>query len=255
MKSDFVSMASHELRTPLTSILGFVKTLQQAELGDDPELRDEFLTRMERQSDRLLRLVDQLLQAARLQTEGAEPKIERFDFTYLAREVVSAVEEDGAHVVSDLPRELPQLWSDRGMVEYILTNLLGNALKYSRPGGKVTIGARNSVGNFRFWIEDEGPGIDPPALEHLFKPFWQADTSLTRSVGGVGLGLYIVKQFTLALRGDVIVESKVGVGTRFTVVLPNVRAPVSLGIKGTRRAPADADDEQADSRVPVGASR
>ena len=231
MKSDFVSMASHELRTPLTSILGFVKTLQQPAHGGDAELREEFLGRMERQSDRLLRLVDQLLQAARLQTEGADPKIVSIDFTELVREVGGTVEDRRIQLIADLPKDLSRLWTDRTMVEYILTNLLGNAAKYSRPGGRVTIGARNSFGNFRFWVQDEGPGIEPDQLGRLFEPFWQADTSLTREVGGVGLGLYIVKQFTLALRGDVVVESKLGEGTRFTVLLPNVRTLPSMGLK------------------------
>ena len=240
MKSDFVSMASHELRTPLTSITGFIKTLQQPEHDDDPVLRREFLGRMERQAERLLRLVDQLLQAARLQTAGAEPKFESFDFVGLVREVAATVDDRGTQLVLDLPSDLPHPSSDRAMVGYILANLLGNATKFSEPGGKVTLGARNAMGSFSFWVKDEGPGIDAAELEHLFDPFWQADSSSTRATGGVGLGLYLVKQLTTALRGEVRVDSKVGEGTKFTVLIPNA----SVSEPQPPRPPDDVVDEE-----------
>jgi anti-sigma regulatory factor (Ser/Thr protein kinase) len=111
------------------------------------------------------------------------------------------------------------------MIEYILANLLSNARKFSPRDGRITVGARNSMGNFCFWVQDEGPGIQPAELEHLFDPFWQADTSLTRTAGGVGLGLYLVKRLTVALKGEVRVDSKVGEGARFTVVIPSVPVP------------------------------
>jgi signal transduction histidine kinase len=241
MKSDFVSTASHELRTPLTSIVGFLKTLQQPGHGDDPALRAEFLTRMEKQSDRLLQLVDQLLSSARMQSAGAQPKLETFDFATLVQAVAGSAEDRQTRLTLDIPADLRPPHSDRTMIENILANLLSNARKFSPRDGRITVGARNSMGNFCFWVQDEGPGIQPAELEHLFDPFWQADTSLTRTAGGVGLGLYLVKRLTVALKGEVRVDSKVGEGARFTVVIPSV--PV-LGSPAPD-APAEAPSTEA----------
>jgi signal transduction histidine kinase len=242
MKSDFVSMASHELRTPLTSIVGFIKTLQQPGHGDDPALRAEFLDRMEKQSDRLLRLVDQLLQSGQMQSAGAQPKLEPFDFSALVQDVTASVENRGTQLVLELPPDLRPPTSDRQMIEYILVNLLSNATKFSPPNGKVTVGARNSMGNFCFWVQDQGPGIQASEAEHLFDPFWQADTSLTRTTGGVGLGLYLVKRLTIALKGEVRVDTRIGEGTRFTVVIPSVTVP---------DAPADTAPAEAAHAEPA----
>jgi anti-sigma regulatory factor (Ser/Thr protein kinase) len=141
----------------------------------------------------------------------------------------------------DIPADLRPPHSDRTMIENILANLLSNARKFSPRDGRITVGARNSMGNFCFWVQDEGPGIQPAELEHLFDPFWQADTSLTRTAGGVGLGLYLVKRLTVALKGEVRVDSKVGEGARFTVVIPSV--PV-LGSPAPD-APAEAPSTEA----------
>jgi signal transduction histidine kinase len=249
MKSDFVSMASHELRTPLTSIVGFVKTLQQPGHGDDPTLRTEFLTRMEKQSDRLLQLVDQLLQSAQMQSAGAQPKLETFDFAALVQAVARSGEDRQTRLTLDLPADLRPPHSDRAMIEYILANLLSNARKFSPPDGRITVGARNSMGNFCFWVQDQGPGIQPAEVEHLFDPFWQADTSLTRTTGGVGLGLYLVKRLTVALKGEVRVDSNVGEGARFTVAIPSVPVPDSPATE----APAETPSVEATPAASVSA--
>ena len=138
-----------------------------------------------------------------------------------------AIDAQEIELLYDLPGSLPPLTSDRTMVGYLLANLIGNAVKYSPSGTTCTVGAYTSGRAFRFWVEDQGIGISPEQLKHVFEPFWQADGSATRKVGGVGLGLYLVKQLTMALKGDVGIESKVGSGTRVTVTLPNV--PASTG--------------------------
>lgn len=239
MKSDFVSTASHELRSPLTSIIGFAKTLRQPQHGGDHEIREEFLGRMERQGERLLRLVDQLLQTALLQGPRGAPERAPFDFAAVARETAASVDDGRREFRFDLPVDLPQLVSDRTMVGHILAGLIGNAVKYSPAGGTCTVGARADTGAFRFWVQDEGVGMTPEELEHVFEPFWQADSSATRETGGVGLGLHLVKQVAAALDGTVLIESKVGEGTRCTVTLPNVTAGGADPAASQPRALAD----------------
>jgi signal transduction histidine kinase len=225
MKSEFISTASHEMRTPLTTIIGFAKSLQQPEFVEDSEMRKEFLGRMERQGDRLLNLVDQLLHTARLEGRETEPKRAPFDFAVLAEEVAAGLDHKGVAIKFDLPDDLPSLVSDRDMVSHILANLLGNAVKYSPPETVCTVGARASGDRFQFWVRDQGIGLSPEQLEHVFEPFWQADSSLTRETGGVGLGLYLVKLLITALKGEISVESEVGKGARFTVMLRSGSQP------------------------------
>lgn len=235
MKSDFISTASHEMRTPLTSIIGFAKSLQQSVFAENKEMREEFLERMERQGDRLLQLVDQLLHTARLEGARAEPRLEPFDFALLAGEVVGVIEHDNVSVKFEVPEGLPALVSDRDMVSHVLTNLLGNAVKYSPAQTVVTLGVRADDDWFRFWVADQGVGMTPEQLQHVFEPFWRADNSLIRETGGVGLGMYLVKLLVSSLGGEVHVESELQRGTRFTVTLPRAPLEAGAGHPGARR--------------------
>jgi len=225
MKSEFVSTASHEMRTPLTTIIGVAKSLRQPQFAEDTALREEFLGRLEGQGDRLLQLVDQLLQTARLEGRRAEPQIESFDFPTLAQEAAGRIDPSQMNVELDLPRDLPPMVSDRGMVGQILANLLSNAEKYSSRGSVCRISAQPWGEGIRFHVEDHGVGMAPHQLEQIFEPFWQADSSTTRERGGVGLGLYLIKLLVSALGGEISVESQPGQGSRFTVSLPNRIAP------------------------------
>jgi signal transduction histidine kinase len=220
MKTDFVSVASHEMRTPLTTIIGVAKSLKQPGIADDAELRNELLGSMERQGDRLLGLVDELLQTARLETGSGEPHLEPFDFGMLTDEVAAMAELGSLTFKLDIPPDLPLLMSDRDVVGKILTNLVDNAVKHASAGMVCHIGARSTGTEFRFWVADQGRGMSPEQIQHIFEPFWQADTSMTRTAGGVGLGLYLVKLLASSLGGAISVESQVRAGSRFTVVLP-----------------------------------
>ena len=229
MKSEFISTASHEMRTPLTTIIGVAKSLRQPQFAEDAALREEFLGRLEGQGDRLLQLVDQLLQTARLEGRRAEPQIESFDFPTLAQEAAARIDPSQMNVELDLPGNLPPMVSDRGMVGQILANLLSNAEKYSPRGTTCRISAQPWSDGIRFHVDDQGVGMAPHQLERIFEPFWQADSSTTRERGGVGLGLYLVKLLVSALGGEISVESQPDQGSRFTVTLPNRIAPESDG--------------------------
>jgi signal transduction histidine kinase len=248
MKSDFISTASHELRTPLTSIIGFAKTLRQPQFAEDGRMRGEFLDIMESQGKHLLQLVDQLLQAARLQRRESEPHREPLDFSLLAHEIAISLDDGRRQYRYDLPGNLPPLVSDRTMVGQILANLIDNAVKYSDPSTPCTIGARAEGDQFRFWVQDQGIGIDLEQAAHIFEPFWQADSSSTRTAGGVGLGLSLVKQLTTALSGDISIESKLGSGARFTVTLPSSHALAAP-------RPGELDKRIGTNHLAAGASR
>jgi signal transduction histidine kinase len=119
----------------------------------------------------------------------------------------------------DVPSDLGPVTGDRTMIGFVLTNVLSNSAKYSPPDRPCMITARADRSVLRITVEDAGIGMSPEQLAHAFDPFWQADSSSTRERGGVGLGLYLVKQLSMTMRGEVTLESAVGKGTRFTLTL------------------------------------
>jgi signal transduction histidine kinase len=220
MKTDFISTVSHEFRTPLTVIIGCARSLDRPEIAADPALRTELLRRIDDQAGRLHGMVEQILESSLLQRGEAEARIEPFDFHALAEDLAAAVRHNDVNVVIDTPTGLPFLVNDPNIVGHILKNLLDNAVKFSKPGGRCTLGARLEGSTFRFWVADEGVGMTPEELEHVFEPFWQADSSASRQFQGVGIGLHVVKLLTGVLGGRITVESELGSGTSFSVALP-----------------------------------
>lgn len=220
MKGEFVAVVSHELRTPVTALIGYAKTLRQPEFAEDPVMLLEFLERMERQGDRLLRLVENLLTASRIESRELPVSVGRVLFEDLVSEVVEglAVEADRIHV--DVPSDLPVLHTDRQLLGRVVSNLLDNALKYSPEGTPCELGAKTERGRLVFWVQDHGIGIPPEALPRIFERFYQVDSSTTRVFRGAGLGLSLVKDLLDPLGGTIEVQSTPGQGSRFTVVLP-----------------------------------
>jgi signal transduction histidine kinase len=220
MQNDFVAVASHELRTPLTAILGYVKTLQRPEFEDDQVARREFLAATERQGERLFRLVANLLSAALVDNRDAALDFRAFGFGALAAEVREGFHHSGERIRLAIPPNLPPIETDRDRTGEIVANLMDNALKYSPADTPIEVGAKSEDGHLRFWVADEGIGIEPEDLGRIFDRFYQTDQSSTRRYGGVGLGLHLVKQLTHTLGGSIEVESAPGVGSTFTVTLP-----------------------------------
>lgn len=224
LKSDFVATVSHELKTPLTAIIGAAKTVSRrgAQLERDQEL--VFMEMIERQGARLLRLVEDVLTASKI--ESGLPKLQRelVDLEVIAGQIAA----DAAHTKQGAGRAIEVVategganaWVDRVAIEQILSNLIENAVKYSEPNAP--IGVRLDVKPVEAVIEvtDSGRGIAEEQLETIFERFRQADSSLTRTVGGFGLGLYIVKNLVDAHQGKIEVESIEGVGSTFRVRIP-----------------------------------
>jgi signal transduction histidine kinase len=220
MKGEFVAVVSHELRTPVTALIGYAKTLRQPEFADDPTMRQEFLERMERQGDRLLRLIENLLTTSKLESDELKVSVGRVLFEDLVREVVEGLASEADRVFVEVPTDLPVLHTDRQLLGRVVTNLLDNALKYSTDGSPVELGARGDDDAIRFWIRDHGIGITPEQAQRIFDRFYQADSSTTRRFRGAGLGLSMVRDLLDHLGGAIEVESVPGTGSTFSVVLP-----------------------------------
>lgn len=220
MKGEFVAVVSHELRTPVTALIGYAKTLRQPEFADDAKMREEFLERMERQSDRLLRLVENLLTASNLETHQLPVAVGRVLFEDLVREVMEGLANDAARVHVNVPDDLPVLTTDRQLLTRVLQNLVDNALKYSPDGSPCELEARNDGDHVVFWVRDYGIGIPPDELPRIFDRFYQVDSSSTRTFRGAGLGLSLVRDLLDHLGGTIDVESTPGDGSKFTVTIP-----------------------------------
>jgi signal transduction histidine kinase len=224
MKGEFVAVVSHELRTPVTALMGYAKTLRQPEFANDPQMRTEFLERMERQSDRLLRLVENLLTASNLENNQLPITIGRVLFEDLVGEVVEGLATEASRVQVNIPDDLPVLTTDRQVLSRVLQNLVDNALKYSPDGSPCEIEARGDAEHLVFWVRDYGIGIPQEEQPRIFDRFYQVDSSSTRTFRGAGLGLSLVQDLLEHIGGTIEVDSIPGEGSRFTVTLP-VRHP------------------------------
>jgi signal transduction histidine kinase len=226
LKNDFVAMVSHDLRSPLTAIIGATKSVARKGDAMDEEQKAVLLNVIERQADRLLRLVEEFLSAS--QMEVAQPAVNRSEVDL--RALVDNLVEDLSHtevgagrriVVSGDP-DRPLAWADPGALEQVVSNLLENALKYSEAEVRVRVIAR--AGEAIVEVADRGPGMTAEQVATIFERFRQLRPE-RRPEGGFGLGLFIVKNLVEAHNGDVEVWSEPGVGTRFTVHLPQRVGP------------------------------
>ena len=225
MQTDFVANVSHELRTPLTSIKGLVETLRQGAM-DDPQVRDHFLETMESETDRLIRLVKDLLLLSHADSAALNLECEELDLAQLAQATIcrlaTQAEARGLALQVKASPDCPPAWADPDRIEQVLVNLLDNALKYSRPGGTVIV--RVSAGPERtvqVQVRDEGIGIPPEHLERIGQRFYRADKARSRSEGGSGLGLAIARALVEAHGGRLWLESHKGQGTLATFTLPS----------------------------------
>jgi two-component system phosphate regulon sensor histidine kinase PhoR len=223
VRRDFVANVSHELRTPVATIRSAAETLRDS-ARNDPEAAASFLSIIERNAARMGRLVDDLLELSRIEAgefrlnpgpaflaDAAEPVLSAFR---------KAATEKQISLSTAIPPDLPAMWADRGALEQVLTNLIGNAVKYSSANANVTLAASAGDGRVRVTVEDTGPGIEPQHLPRLFERFYRADAGRSRELGGTGLGLSIVRHLVEAMGGRVGVESTPGAGSTFSFELP-----------------------------------
>lgn len=226
-KSEFISSVSHELRTPLTSIKGYASILIAGKIGEVPPAVKERLSKINTHSDNLVKMINELLDIARIESGRAEMKYLQQSIKPLIDNIADLLtpqlKERDLNLKVDLPEGLPDVCIDRNHVERIFINLVGNALKFTPAKGTITIAAQPPSGDsdmITFSIADTGIGIPEIDLEKLFEEFYRVDNEINQSVKGTGLGLSLVKQITEAHGGRVWVTSKVGSGTTFFFTLP-----------------------------------
>ncbi|MCB9549301.1 MAG: HAMP domain-containing histidine kinase [Myxococcales bacterium] len=229
LKSNFLATVSHELRTPLTSIMGYAEMLAEELAGPINAEQEEYARTILERSQNLLDLIEGVLAFSRAEHSG-EASAERHLVgpAQVVAEAVSAVrpqaQKGQLQLEVDVAAEAPALSTDPAGLRQALINLLGNAVKFTRPGGVVRLSvvpsSRGGARVVRFSVTDTGIGIPTEALDRIFEPFFQVDGSSTRAYGGTGLGLSIVKSFVEGQGGHIDVESATGVGTTITFDLP-----------------------------------
>jgi two-component system phosphate regulon sensor histidine kinase PhoR len=228
MRADFVANASHELRTPLASLKGFVETLQDA-AKDDPVARERFLAIMQQQAERMARLIDDLLSLSRIEMKAHVMPRERIDaggiIAHVAQTLIPIAEEKSITLeIGTLPHAV--VLGERDELIQVFQNLIENAIKYGRKGGHVTVsgsvvpGAPPRGDKLSIEVSDDGPGIAPEHLPRLTERFYRVNAAQSRHAGGTGLGLAIVKHVLNRHQADLQVESVIGSGSTFRVVIP-----------------------------------
>jgi two-component system, OmpR family, phosphate regulon sensor histidine kinase PhoR len=222
-RQEFVANVSHELRTPLSLIKGFVETLLEG-ARSDPELATRFLQTIEKHTDRLTFLIEDLLTISRLESGGTVMNFQQVDLREATQRAVDDLQsrtvEKHVTVENLVPKGLLAR-ADADRLHQVLCNLVENAIKYGRQEGRVAVGARLAdEGKVEAWVQDDGPGIPPESRERVFERFYRVDRARSRETGGTGLGLSIVKHIVQAHGGEVWVKSEVGHGAAFYFTLP-----------------------------------
>jgi two-component system phosphate regulon sensor histidine kinase PhoR len=223
MRADFIANASHELRTPLAAVSGFIETLR-GHAREDAAARDQFLDIMGVEAARMRRLIDDLLSLTRIEmNEHVKPE-GRIALDGVVRQAANALKplaaQDGITVTVESQAGVAQIIGDRDELVQLFQNLIHNAIKYGRENGKVEVTLGQQEGQVLVAVHDDGEGIAPNAIPRLTERFYRVDVKRSRERGGTGLGLAIVKHIVSRHQGRLHIESKLGIGSTFTVFLP-----------------------------------
>ena len=222
-RQEFVANVSHELRTPLSLIKGFVETLLEG-AKNDPEKTTRFLQTIEKHTDRLTFLIEDLLTISRLESGQIVMNLHPVDLREETQRVIDDLRSRADEKTSRLDNAVPaglSAHADADRLQQVLFNLVENAIKYGRNKGCVTIGGRDAAENkIELWVQDDGPGIPVESRERVFERFYRVDRARSRETGGTGLGLSIVKHIVQAHGGEVWLKSDLGIGTTFHFTLP-----------------------------------
>jgi len=222
-KSDFISSVSHEIRTPLTSIKGYAAILLASKLGALPEEVRSRLEKINRHSDELVHMVNDLLDISRIESGKIEIKKEFLNLKVIIDKIVDLFSEQlkikNISFGSFIPNDCQEILADRSQIERVFINLVGNALKFTPQNGKIDINANYINKIIQIDIRDSGFGIPQDAQESIFDEFFRVDNTINQEVKGTGLGLTLVKRIIEAHQGRIWVKSKVGEGSTFSFTL------------------------------------
>ena len=229
-RREFVANVSHELRTPLTNIRSYTETLLDA-AGDIPlDTEKQFLGVISSESERMARIVTDLLTLSKLDYGRMELRMTRFSLADMLRNVANAMKltaQDSGHELQvDTPDDLPAIVGDRERIEQVVVNILSNAVKYTPAGGHIRLAACTVPNNrVRITVEDDGVGIPAADVPRLFERFYRVDKARSRAAGGTGLGLAIAKEIAEQHEGKIALASEYGKGTTVTITLPTDLTP------------------------------
>ncbi len=221
-REEFVANVSHELRTPLSLIKGYVETLLDG-ARNNPEVAERFLKIIERNTNRLDLLIQDLLTISALESGRMKLNLQPVELRPLVDKVLADLHAKAENKNVSLANELPELTAsaDANRLDQVFANLVDNAIKYGRANGTVTVGGKKlDDGRLEIFVQDDGPGIPPESLDRVFERFYRVDKARSRDQGGTGLGLSIVKHIVQAHGGEVRCESEPGKGATFFFTLP-----------------------------------
>jgi PAS domain S-box-containing protein len=230
IKNTLLSVISHELKTPVSIIKGYASTLARQDADWERDTLADGLAVIEEEADKLNTLISNLLDASRLQAGGLKLQFSFLDLPSMAERAVGKFRTQSTqHTFSlDFPSDFPLVKGDYERIREVLSNLIGNAIKYSPGGGLIQVGGRTRDGEAVVFVSDEGIGIPSTEQERIFDRFNRVDNSLTRQIPGAGLGLYLVRSVITAHGGTVWVESQPGKGATFLFSLPAARDDIEI---------------------------
>lgn len=224
MKSDFVSAVSHELRTPLTSIKGYASILMAGKLGEVSPAQKERLEKIDKHSNNLARLVNNMLDIARIESGKVQMIIKETSIKEMMDSVLDLIapqaKEKDISIKLNIKTKTDKIKVDSGQIERVFVNLLSNSIKFTPDKGKITISSEDKKDSIEFGVEDTGIGISEEDAKKVFEEFFRADNAMDQKIKGTGLGLSLVKKIVEAHKGSIWVESKLGKGTRFSFSIP-----------------------------------
>ncbi len=225
-RQEFVANVSHELRTPLSLIKGYVETLLDG-ARNDPAIAERFLKIIERNTQRLDLLIQDLLTISALESERIKLNLQPVELRPLVEKIFTDLKPPAENKNVELVNQLSDVnaTADVNRLEQVLANLVDNAIKYGRAQGHVTVGGKKlDDGKLEIFVQDDGPGIPTESLDRVFERFYRVDKARSRDQGGTGLGLSIVKHIVQAHGGEVWVKSELGKGATFFFTLPAAKA-------------------------------
>jgi len=224
LKSEFVSAVSHELRTPLTSIKGYASILMAGKLGSVPEPVRQRLEKINKHSDALTQLVNDLLDTARIESGKVKMQLEEINLAgaidWVVDIITPQIKEKQIELITQIPKNITPCLADSIQLGRVLTNLLGNALKFTPEKGKISIKVKDVKNFIQIDVQDSGIGIAEKDLANIFEEFYRVDNEVNQQVKGTGLGLPLVKRIVQAHKGKIWVNSALGKGTTFSFTLP-----------------------------------
>jgi signal transduction histidine kinase len=224
LRRELVTNISHDLRTPLTSMQGYIETLMIKDDSLDPARRRQYLEIARKHSAHLGRLIQDLFELARLDSSRVSPEFEHFSLTELIHDIVQEFELQAREAQVALriepPTEAVSVYADISLIQRVLENLVGNALKYTPEGGKVSIAVQSSAHAVGVSVVDTGPGISKEDLPYIFDRFYKVLPDEDSGSGSLGLGLAIAKRIVELHGSEIVVTSREQSGTRFRFDLP-----------------------------------